>query len=379
MDNITHSLISCAIGVAVARKSPAITKPLILLAILAGNFPDLDFLYTPLISEPFGYLLHHRGHTHTLLGAIPCALIAFGFILILYRFLKQPFSRNEKLVLLLSSIISSLAHILLDGLNTYGVHPFWPFSNKWFFGDILFIIEPSLWISMSLALLPLAKNKIIKSLLCLIIIVASALIIFPANIPEIIMAAWIFLFIVVLLIISKVEAIKKFWAWISASLGIILIFLFNSLIAQRHLENINTYKAHVLNSLISPAPANPFCWSYLQIYQENDNVMYSRGNFQLFSKILDLNCDKYSIYSNQEEYLKVAAQKFSDYKDNCRWQAFLKFSRAPSIVECNNQDCTSDQRFSRSSKNFSVKPLDGQCPDFLPPWEPPVQSLANSP
>ena len=42
---------------------------------LAGNFPDLDLVLTPLLPAPLGYLLHHRGHTHTVLYAFPQAML----------------------------------------------------------------------------------------------------------------------------------------------------------------------------------------------------------------------------------------------------------------------------------------------------------------
>src|SRR5690606_16081369 len=29
----------------------------------------------------------------------------------------------------------------------YGVHPFWPVDNRWFYGDTIFIWEPLLWIA----------------------------------------------------------------------------------------------------------------------------------------------------------------------------------------------------------------------------------------
>src|SRR5688500_1596750 len=34
--------------------------------IVAANAPDVDLLYTRISGEPLGYLLHHRGHSHTL-------------------------------------------------------------------------------------------------------------------------------------------------------------------------------------------------------------------------------------------------------------------------------------------------------------------------
>src|SRR2546430_7230091 len=47
-------------------------------------------------------------------------------------------------LLYLFSLVAGLTHILLDFTNNYGVRPFWPFSEKWYSWDIVFIVEPVL-------------------------------------------------------------------------------------------------------------------------------------------------------------------------------------------------------------------------------------------
>ena len=42
--------------------------------------------------------------------------------------------------------LAGLSHILLDFTNSYGVRPFWPFSERWYSWDIVFIVEPIMWI-----------------------------------------------------------------------------------------------------------------------------------------------------------------------------------------------------------------------------------------
>ena len=45
-------------------------------------------------------------------------------------------------MLFLYACLAGLSHILLDFTNNYGVRPFWPFSEKWYSWDIVFIVEP---------------------------------------------------------------------------------------------------------------------------------------------------------------------------------------------------------------------------------------------
>ena len=47
--------------------------------------------------------------------------------------------------LLLLSYIGAISHPLLDILNTYGLRWMMPFSERWFYGDSVFIIDIWLW------------------------------------------------------------------------------------------------------------------------------------------------------------------------------------------------------------------------------------------
>ena len=51
--------------------------------------------------------------------------------------------------LLLLSTVAILSHPFLDTLNTYGVRWLMPFSGTWFYGDTLFIIDPWVWLALS--------------------------------------------------------------------------------------------------------------------------------------------------------------------------------------------------------------------------------------
>ena len=55
--------------------------------------------------------------------------------------------------LLLLSCVSVLTHPVLDTLNTYGVRWLMPFDGRWFYGDALFIVDPWLWLALSLGIL----------------------------------------------------------------------------------------------------------------------------------------------------------------------------------------------------------------------------------
>src|SRR5690606_20591590 len=120
-----------------------------LVSILGNNLPDLDILYAGLtLNGRLGYLLHHRGHTHTLLiGLLQGAIIGAVAQYWLKRNVKNLSSWDEKAIWFLS-LLSPVIHLGMDSLNNYGVHPFWPFWNGWMYGDSVFIIEPLLWLAL---------------------------------------------------------------------------------------------------------------------------------------------------------------------------------------------------------------------------------------
>jgi inner membrane protein len=93
MDNLTHSVVGLGVGALIDRSLAAEPHPdsrrvrtrmLLTIGCLASNFPDLDLVLTPLLAPPLGYLLHHRGHTHTLLAALGEAALLLALVWLLW-------------------------------------------------------------------------------------------------------------------------------------------------------------------------------------------------------------------------------------------------------------------------------------------------------
>src|SRR6185295_6833453 len=140
MDNITHSVVGLGVGELVQRSLPPEAdharqktrhRLLLTACAVASNFPDLDLVFTRLAPAPLGYLLHHRGHTHTLLYLIPQALLLLALLWMLWpnaRALLRA-SRDARRGLLLALAAGFLLHLGMDFMNNYGVHPFYPFNG----------------------------------------------------------------------------------------------------------------------------------------------------------------------------------------------------------------------------------------------------------
>src|SRR5688572_31879111 len=112
------------------RSAPPLTPrqkgALLTTAVLANNAPDLDFLYAGITGGKLGYLLHHRGHTHTLALALPQALLCYALVAGRLRLRHRRLTKAEQLLLLAVAALGPLLHVFMDYCNNYGVHPFWP-------------------------------------------------------------------------------------------------------------------------------------------------------------------------------------------------------------------------------------------------------------
>lgn len=157
MDNLTHSLVGLAAAKAgLERLSPGATA----LAVLAANGPDADILAA--LGGRWFYLHHHRGITHSLVGTLALALLIPGLFyavdLLVSRVRKRP-RRVRFLGLLVVSLVVSASHPLMDWTNNYGVRPFLPWDGRWYYGDLVFIVDPWLWLVVGGAAFALTSVK----------------------------------------------------------------------------------------------------------------------------------------------------------------------------------------------------------------------------
>jgi len=145
LEPLTHFLTGACLGRAGLNRKSALAT---LTVTMAAEAPDLDVLGDTR-GEVFGFA-HHRGFTHSFLGIGLVAALVVGFVYLIWR-LRGAKSKNPELpprwgVLFGFAYLAGLSHILLDFTNSYGVRPFWPFSERWYSWDIVFIVEPIMWI-----------------------------------------------------------------------------------------------------------------------------------------------------------------------------------------------------------------------------------------
>ncbi len=145
MDNFTHTLYGLALAkTGLHRISPQATTTIL----VGANLPDIDII--SLSWGSIGYLKHHRGITHALLGMVVGAAVLASVAFVLNNRVLHARQKANWGKLFLVSLAGTGSHVLLDYTNSYGIRPFLPFNGRWFSWDIVFIIDP--WILLVLIL-----------------------------------------------------------------------------------------------------------------------------------------------------------------------------------------------------------------------------------
>jgi inner membrane protein len=157
VDNLTHSLVGLAAAKAgLGRLSPYAT----LVCVAAANLPDVDIV--AVARGPAFYLKHHRGITHSLVGVAALAVVFPVLFYACERLAARARGRAARANLkglLTCSLLLSASHPLLDWTNSYGVRPFLPWDGRWFYGDLLFVVDPWVWLGLGGACFLLARTR----------------------------------------------------------------------------------------------------------------------------------------------------------------------------------------------------------------------------
>lgn len=131
--------------------------------------PDIDVLAEPLFGLPS--IQYHRGFTHGVGGVLVMPFVLAGLLWLLDRWQsgqgeramdarwwqhwnRRPVGRDTVRFgwLVALSYAGTLTHPLLDFTNTYGIQLLAPFSERWFHGDTLFIIDVWIWSALTLSI-----------------------------------------------------------------------------------------------------------------------------------------------------------------------------------------------------------------------------------
>ena len=274
MDNLTHSLVGLTAAKAGLEKlSPGTTA----LCVLAANAPDVDIVVLA-FRDRWSFLQHHRGITHAIVGVIALAFV-LPLVFYVVDLLWSRFRNREPMVkfkgLLLASFIVSATHPLLDWTNNYGIRFLLPWNERWFYGDLVFIVDPLMWLILGgAAFLLSAKTRSGKLVWAAVAAILTFLIVASErsnNLPNPLFITLIWVLALVVLIVLFVKGAGKRWGSKIALVSFALVLVYWGLLALAHSRAIvrGTEEAKRMASAngetvarlaAMPRLADPFRW-----------------------------------------------------------------------------------------------------------------------
>jgi inner membrane protein len=373
MDNLTHSLVGLTAAKAGLEKlSPGATT----LCVIAANAPDSDIVVLA-FGDRWTFLHHHRGITHAIVGVIGLAIILpliFYAIDRLWSRYKDQRPQIKLKGLMVASFITSATHPLLDWTNNYGIRFFLPWSQKWSYGDLVFIVDPYIWLVLGGTVFLLTARTTFLKIVWAVIAAATTFLVVASPrsgglpYPNLIALLWIVT--IIAFIVLSIKGARERWGRRIAYVAIAFVLCYWSFLGFTHAramargseEAAKMASANgetVARLAAMPRLANPFRWDCVF---ETDRAMY---RFEV--GLLQESAVNAVRYEKPGPELKRVVDYVSQQRPA---QVFLNFARFP-VLKLADPKCTTstlvqlaDLRYTepgRSRGSFALElPID--CP-----------------
>jgi len=394
LDNITHSLVGIALAdVVTGRRSTKSDRRLALGAgIVAANLPDIDLAYSGIAPQPLGFLLHHRGHTHTVVGLVALALL----LVLSYRLVPtvRRLRTADRLRLWCLIAVALASHLLLDWLNSYGVHPFHPFDSRWFYGDAVFIFEPSLWLVLGIAVAWSARSRAGKVAATLPIALFPLTMLSMNIIPPEGVASLAIVGVPFAWITRRRSPRARAGMALAGCVLIIAGFTAAARAARSVVRDALGPEVHgrIIDIVLSPNPSAPFCWAAIAIELDEAAGEYVlwRGTLSLaprwkapttcalhrFTPAGDVTRLGREGQFELRDSIHQPLQRLRDAAQRDCWaREWLRFGRAPVIAEGAIFDLRYAERVGQDFTRMPLAPGRRECPSYLPEWGMPRADL----
>ena len=175
-DVFAHSLCGWILARAGAnRLGPWVTPTLV----FAANAPDVADLFSNLglrlpWAAPVAYLSQCRELSHSLIGLLVQSLALALLVWALGWVWRAKLHERPRLwAAVLISALGVFSHLLLDWFNTYGVRPWLPWNGTWYYGDMVSIVDPWMWLILGAGVFLGVKQSWGVRMLCLFLCAAA--------------------------------------------------------------------------------------------------------------------------------------------------------------------------------------------------------------
>lgn len=409
MDNITHSLAGLVLAESAvqlrarhtrAEPSARFRAVAAISAMVAANLPDTDLLYTGVGGDRLAYILHHRGHTHTVVIALLGAVLLWGAAMLVWRWRARVAAPREDARWLFGLIlVSTLGHLVLDWSNSYGVHPYWPFDNRWRYGDAVFIVEPWFWV-VAVPMLVAATTRRVAQVLLSLILVAGLVLAWRVELVTTGAATALTTGAALSIVLAHVlrpgtRAAVAVAGWVAVTLVMAVGSAVARDTAMRAVRAADPI-AELLDVVVTPLPANPLCTSVITVERSGPTYRVMTARVSGAPRVIDVaTCGardragaklqaspRPSTRAVQwdAEWTAPHAELATLARESCTAMAALRFIRVPAWRAVDDSTVIiGDVRFGGGSgsgfSDIRVSRGSAACPDAVPPWIPPRAEL----
>lgn len=278
MDPFAHTLVGATLAeTGLRRTTPLATATLI----IGANLPDVDIVSSAMGGDASLYF--RRGITHGIVAMMVLPVLLAGGMLVYDRWRRRGRVGAERArlsALLGLSFVAVLSHPALDWLNTYGVRLLFPFDERWFYGDSLFIVDPWMWLLMAAAVV-LARSNARPSQAAWIVlgVAATALVTSVEYVPIAARVCWLVGVgaIVLFRMLGTSEARTRRLARVTLSVLALYVaaMVGGSALARAQTRDwLAARSIQAIEIMAGPLPANPFI---------RDIVAVTRGGYRFYT------------------------------------------------------------------------------------------------
>jgi inner membrane protein len=185
-------------------------------------------------------------------------------------------------------MIAAVTHPLLDWTNNYGIRPWLPWSGQWFYGDLVYIVDPYIWLLLGSTAFLLASDTRVKIAGWCLIAAVATLVIGLAGYPSVPESTPLRIALVIWIICCSTVAfmraygVHKRFGVKAARVALGVLVLYWGLLGLSHrVASVNAYSMatdiaaargeRVLRTVAMPNPATFFRWQSLA---ETDQAIY---------------------------------------------------------------------------------------------------------
>jgi inner membrane protein len=275
-------------------------------------------------------------------------------------------SRPARLGLAISITLGFALHLAMDFTNSYGVHPWYPFDGRWFYGDMVFIIEPLFWVAIGVPMALVMRWRILR--MAGLAVLFAALVFFAARgylgWPS----------FAALLLIALICGAAQWRAGPQGRGGLLLALGVSvAFIGVQHVAS-QAGRAQITAALTAASPgtraldvamtafpSQPLCWSYVSIEIQGAEYRLRRG----VARLAEITCP--AGLTIEQQTLTVSLQALRALKaSDCQVDAWLRFGRMPLLQD----GALSDYRFATTPRgNFTTLQIaPAPCPANIPAW-----------